>query len=479
MDRRLIVPTFTRRRALQLAGGSAAAMFLGGCGGGDTQEVAEQAPGSDQLGGELRIAFLSDADSIEDPRAASFQERFPNVSLELVPIAGENWEDYFTRILTDVAAGNPPDLVNVATEGLQLFAGQGLSRPLDEFVQRDAADLEDYFSDVHPSLVESMMYEGNLYQLPDDWNAANMFFNTALMDAAGLELPGPQWTRDEFVQTARALAQTDDAQFAYGWPNRLFGSWMPWIFVNGGNLFSEERAPGGAWLWDRFYGDDPSAGERGGGWRWQEPRANSPEVVEALEFVLELREEELTPAVETGGSDVLQGIFASGQLGMTVGAGFFVGGLANAGMEAGSFDAQYWPAWQSQRHQFGAAGFAIMAESENQEAAWQWIKHISQRDVMEQRPQFQENTATAVRRSMVTAERYAETGPENWEVFYGTLDEYPDSAPIPAPPVANPMTQAFVRWTQVAMSGEETAQSALDQLQAELEGIVEEEGEMY
>ena len=38
--------------------------------------------------------------------------------------------------------------------------------PIDDCVKRDAADMKEYFADVHPSLIEAMMWEGSLYQLP-------------------------------------------------------------------------------------------------------------------------------------------------------------------------------------------------------------------------------------------------------------------------------------------------------------------------
>jgi ABC-type glycerol-3-phosphate transport system substrate-binding protein len=433
----------------------------------------------DEIAGTLRIAMFTDDDEVSDPRVQGFNEQYPDVAVEFLPISAVDWEDYFTKVLTEVAAGNPPDLVHVATEGTQLFAGQELGRPLDEFVQRDADELEEYFDDVHPALVEAMMYEGSLYQFPDDWNAANIYINTTLLEEAGLEMPGPDWTVEEFEEVARAIAEDSSADFGYGWTNRLWGSWMPWIFVNGGNLFTEERAPGGEWLWDRFYPDDPAAEGRGGGWRWEQPTANSPEVVEALEFVVRLRDEGITPAVEIGGGGLLEGLFASDQLGMTPAGGFWVGGLTSAGMEQGDFDVQLCPRWQSQRHQFGTAGFAMIAETENPEAAWAWIKHTIQREVMEQRPEHEALGTTPVRRSMVSEERYGEDGPDNWETFYATLDEHPDTAPIPAPPIANPMTEAFVRWTQLAVSGAETPQSAMDGLQADLEDILAAYGDQY
>ena len=93
-------------------------------------------------------------------------------------IQGADWKDFFSKILTMVAAGTPPDVVYVATEGAQLFADK-LAEPLDDYVRRDATDMSEYFDDVHPSLLEAFMYQGSLYQLPLDWNAANMYLNTS------------------------------------------------------------------------------------------------------------------------------------------------------------------------------------------------------------------------------------------------------------------------------------------------------------
>ena len=68
----------------------------------------------------------------------------------------------------------------------------------------------------------------------------------------------------------------------------------------------------------------------------------------------------------------------------------------------------------------------------------------------------------------MTAERYAETGPKNWSVFYDTLTKHPDTAPIPAPPYYNAMATALnQRTTQAISSG--NAKAALDGLQSDLE----------
>lgn len=69
------------------------------------------------------------------------------------------------------------------------------------------ADLkESYFADVHPALIESMMYEGHLWELPDSFNAGNMFYNTTLFEKAGVEAPASGWTLDDFENAAAKTA---------------------------------------------------------------------------------------------------------------------------------------------------------------------------------------------------------------------------------------------------------------------------------
>jgi ABC-type glycerol-3-phosphate transport system substrate-binding protein len=436
----------------------------------------------------LRVAFEGTAVSpLDQQLAEDFKAQFPEANVEFIPIQGADWNEYFAKVLTMIASGTVPDIMSVATEGTQLFAGQQLSAPLDDYITRDQSEMEEYFSDVHPSLVEAMMFHGSLYQLPRDFNAANMYLNTTLFQDAGIEYPDADWDKDTFYDIAKSLtAESGGPPFGYGWTNRLWGSWMPWIFVNGGNLLTEERAPGGEWLWDTFYaGSDvtaspvagasatPAEGEpiqRGGGWIWEAPQANSPEVVEALEFVVQLAQEGITPSVSEGGGDLLQGFFTSNNLGMTPAGGFWAGGLNEAGMAPDAFDVQLFPRWKSQRHQFGTAGYIILQASQSKDLAWEYLKYSVSKPAME--VAFAGNFSTPVRRSMMTAERYESTGPEHWQVFYDTLDKHPDTAPIPAPPQANEITSIFMRHTSTALTFAGTPQEALDEMQRELEEVM-------
>lgn len=409
-----------------------------------------------------------------------YMSEHPDVTIEIVELTGLDHEEVFSKILSMFAAGDQLDTAHVCTEGTYLFAGQGLAEPLNDYAMRDKEELFEYFNDVHPVHMEAMLYEGDLYGFPWSWNGANMYYNTKMFAEVGIGHPDPEWTKDDFYEIAKEITKVDASgeaiTYGYGWINRLWGSWMPWIFANGGNLLTEERAPGGEWFWETFYKDDPAAEGRGGGWRWDAPKANDPANVEALEFMVQLFNEGISPAVELGGGATLQGFFTTGKLAMTPAGGFWALGMHNAGMAPDEFDCQFFPKWKVQRHQFGTCAETMIKYSKFKDEVWEWMKYVNR--VESQDRLFKEGIwTTPVRRSLVTAERFAKTGPEHWHVFYDTLDKYPNSAPIPAPPESNPMTTIFTKYTGIAMALEMTPQEALDGMQKDLEELFSRRGE--
>lgn len=455
----------SRRELLKLTGLTAAAL---GTNAIPFAKLFASPAGQDTV----TLRFQENAESYQSIVDA-FKTQFPNVNIEFVNVSGVDHAEIASKILAQLAAGEPVNIGYAATEATQLYAGEGLALPLTERALADQAELADYFSDVSPTLIEGMMYEGDLYQLPRDFNAAHIYFNKALLETAGLEVPGEEWTQEDFRAYAEALTGIGESSdsFGFGWTNRLWGSWTPWFFVNDTNLLTEERAPGGEAIWSTFYADEPLAEGRGGGWRWPAPQANNPAMVEALEFVVGLTNDGLTPAVEIGGGETLQGFFTSNKLGMTIAGGFWGGALVAAGMEPGSFEVQYWPKWKSQRHQFGTGGAWILNGGGGEDEAWEFLKFNTAVDVMLMIPWMASASTTPVRRSINTAEYWSQTGMENWNVFYDALDQRPDTSPIPAPVFSIEMTNIYTRYTSLATNGEQTPQEALDGMQAELEAL--------
>lgn len=433
----------TRRAAMGLFG----AAGLGSLGFAWPRLTAQDVPGRDDA--VLTIAILGTAQDAAARQSLvdAFNEIHPDIPVRFQGVQGNDWGDFFSKILTMIAADIPPDLVLVATEGTQLFATL-MAEPLDDYVMRDGGELEDYFADVHPTLLEAFMYEGSLFQLPIDFNAANMYYNNRVLETAGLDRPADDWTYEDFAETLRAMRAANSGDFVpYFWTNRLFGGLVPWLYVNDTSFLEETKAGGGQWFWDRFYPGE----QRSGGYLWRGPNADDARVAESVEFLRQLVAEGLGTRPEEGGGGALIGLFASGRIGTTPAGGYWVQGLSDAGMGAMDFDVQFFPRWRTQRHQFGAAGYVIMATSPRKDEAWEWVKFAVSREGMDLA--LPQPTTTPTRRSMLTASRYRDPGPAHWQVFYDTLDRFPTTGPIPAPPQQAAVETALIKHISAAVSG--------------------------
>ncbi len=421
----------------------------------------------------LNVAFFGTQTAADATSkvADTFRKANPGVSVNFTATQGTDWNQFFSKLLTQIAGGTIPDVIQVATEGLQLFADKKLAAPLDDYVKKDAATLKPFFADVHPSLVEAMMYKGSLYAMPTDFNAGNMYLDTSLMQKAGVEFPAATWTIDDFHNLASKM--TKGSTVGFDWVVRLWGSWTSFMYANGANLLTEGKSPGGEWMWNTFYATDPAAKGRSGGWLWGAPTANSPGVIEALDYMVQLKQAGFSPSPDVGGGGTLQGLFASNRIGMAIGGGFWAGGLQQAGMKPGAFDAQFFPKWKVQRHLFGTGGYVLSAQSKNPQLAWELLKSLVTPEAID--VICAGNTTTPTRKSMMTASRYASTGPTHWETFYDTLTKYPNTAPIPAPPYYNALANSLnQRTTQAIASG--NAKSALDDMQRDLETAASQSG---
>ena len=169
---------FNRRQFLQMAGVGSAAVMLAAC--VPAQPAAAPAMEGAAPAKEVVVLRVQGDPANETPLLEPFRQVHPGIDLEFIAVTGIDHEEIASKILSMIAAGEQIDFGYSATEALQLYAGQGLAYALDELIQRDEAEVSEYFADVHPSLIEAMMYEGSVYELPFDFNAANMYYNTQL-----------------------------------------------------------------------------------------------------------------------------------------------------------------------------------------------------------------------------------------------------------------------------------------------------------
>ena len=88
--------------------------------------------------------------------------------------------------------GEQVDVIWNAIEAVPLMAERGVLRELDSFLESDA-DMQEFLDDAHPKLLEGLRWQDQQYLLPFAWNTTLIYYNKAVLEAAGLPEPPPNW----------------------------------------------------------------------------------------------------------------------------------------------------------------------------------------------------------------------------------------------------------------------------------------------
>jgi ABC-type glycerol-3-phosphate transport system substrate-binding protein len=460
--------SLSRKDFLRLVGAATGGVVAGVF---DVPSLLASPPSQDEVNLRAVIINAPRVEAFQDILPA-FQEANPNVNVEFIGIPGDDWTNFIQRVSVMLAGGQQLDNVELGLEGFQLFTTNNILVQLDDLVVNDP-DMEDYFQDVAPNLIECVMSDGHLYNLAFLWAAPGIYYNRNLFEQAGLERPENDWTHEDFAAAARAISGLGDDIFGYAWPNRQFAGFIVWSYVNATNLLEPIHSPEGGWLWDRFYPDmsEEERANRGGGYTWGMSNAHDANNVEALEFLIELERDGAAFMTSANFGDVI-GPFTAGTVGMMPSHRAFIAAFAANGLTPDDYDVVYHPMWKSQTASIGASGLAVLTLSDYQEAAFALLKHITGRDT--QATFISGGRHTASRRSVTNApDQNDGIAPEHWENYYGAVDEL-ESLPFAAPPNNRDYVASMTKWFSLAVAGDMTAQEAMDGFTEEVDALLAE-----
>ncbi len=196
----------TRRSILTSAAALAGTAALAACGGGSTSGTGGSAGGAIKaetgtLAWHLWSAQPEHLEQYQDIFKA-FQAQNPTIKLDMiVPATGEN---YFDRIKTQLAGGQPVDVIGASPVWVPDIAANGIAKELNPFVNRDKAfRLDDYAKGV----VDASSWKGKVYTLTLFGNFNVLYYNKALFDKAGVKYPDDNWTLDNMLDAAKRITQ--------------------------------------------------------------------------------------------------------------------------------------------------------------------------------------------------------------------------------------------------------------------------------
>lgn len=224
-----------------LAAVASVALGLSACGGGGGSTAAS----SDTI-----TYWASDQGNNLDDTAAKLKpslDRFTEKTGVKVKLEVIGWNDLYNRILTAVTSGDGPDVLNIGNTWAVTLQETGAFEPV-EGALLDAVGGKDRFLQTSWSTGGA---EGKTpTSVPLYGLAYNMYYNTKMFKAAGIEKPPVTW--DEFVADAKKLTKDtngdgkpDQWGFTAAGASVSANSHQAFIrgLQNGGALFDKDGKP--------------------------------------------------------------------------------------------------------------------------------------------------------------------------------------------------------------------------------------------
>lgn len=223
--------TIRSRAVRAVALGGIAALALTGCASGASEG------GKPTLTIGFYAAAGSEADTTMRELVNEFSEANPDID---VKVEAAPYVDFFKRLRTQVAGGNAPDVWLSDGVLVQEFAARGSLRDLSEYAgELDAAD--------YIGLDHHRDADGNLWAFPQAAQVPVLYYNKAMFEQAGMDVPTDDWTYDDLARAARKLTVDENGDGTPEvWGYRAFSpgfteSWWPQIRAFGGEIANEDR----------------------------------------------------------------------------------------------------------------------------------------------------------------------------------------------------------------------------------------------
>jgi multiple sugar transport system substrate-binding protein len=254
-------PRPTRQRLLLALSGTAAAGLAAACGvaGGSTAEPPSGAS-ANGVKGPVTLRYAADKARLDagvQQVIDLFNRRGP-ITVEADVGAAVD------KILTQAAAGDPPDVTHTHPRDYHAWVNAGALIPLDAYMKRDKQNVPD----IVPTALDYWLRDGQRWGMPNNLSVQNVFFNKEMFDRRGLKTPDQlekegKWTLENYLDLARQLT-TGSGE------SKVFGAvWrQDALDIQLGMLW-----PFGAELWDK-------KGER--------TALDSKEALEAIQFQADL-----------------------------------------------------------------------------------------------------------------------------------------------------------------------------------------------
>jgi multiple sugar transport system substrate-binding protein len=228
------------------------------------------------------------------PLVAEFERQNPGVRVEVEQLT---WATGLEKIQAALASGTRPDVCELGSTWLPRFSYEGV---LEDVTPIYEAERDSFL------MWDSALWKGRVYGLPWVQGSRVLFINRELFRRAGLDPERPPRTWAELLDASKRIGELGSGVYGFGQnigeKYVLYKKFMAFAWGNGGDVFDEQG----------------------------QVVVNSPAMLEALEFYLEL-----APFALQEKQEVLDQYFKTGRLGMQISGAW---NIKNYGLEAPGLD---------------------------------------------------------------------------------------------------------------------------------------------
>lgn len=164
----------------------------------------------------------------------AFEAENPGIKVNAV---SHEWAELHDKVLVSANSNALPDVARCDIAWLPEFQKMGILVALDEEMPN--------FAEVSGKLLDSAMstaiINGHYYALTLNTNSKIVFYNKAMLEAAGVSIPA---TMEEWIEAVKKLSgENSKGQQVWGWNEPALAGWniCPFIWSFGGALTNEDQ----------------------------------------------------------------------------------------------------------------------------------------------------------------------------------------------------------------------------------------------
>ena len=147
-------------------------------------------------------------------------------------------EEWKARVLTDFETGSEPDVLFFFTNAdAEPFITAGKVVSIDEI----RAEYPDYATNMKESML-AVASDGKNYAVPSYGYWENMFVNKSVLDACGIEVPGPDYTWEQFLEDGQTILDNGFTPIAASLVE-VPHYWFEFVVMNNGTLEKQLDVP--------------------------------------------------------------------------------------------------------------------------------------------------------------------------------------------------------------------------------------------